>query len=239
MAVAQRINIDVDVWLFQLSSTPDEQERLARYLSQDEQARAARFVNPTHGAQYAAGRGRMREIIARYTGTPPQSLRFLTGSAGKPSLEGAGVPSFNLSHTGGTAALAVSAIGNVGVDIETVRDITMDVARRFFSAAEVAALEALLPDQRVAAFYRCWTRKEAVVKALGDGMSFPLDEFEVSIDAGHPPQLLRLNGHSTADLRHWHLAHIGDDVLPPDIVGALAIQAAQPIAEVRVRFRQP
>jgi 4'-phosphopantetheinyl transferase len=239
MAVAQRINIDIDVWLFRLSSTADEQERLAGYLSPDEQARAARFVNPAHGVQYVIGRGRMREIIARYAGKPPAALRFLIGSAGKPSLEGTGVPSFNLSHTGDTAALAVSAVGDVGVDIETVRDITMDVARRFFSDAEVAALEALSPDLRVAAFYRCWTRKEAVVKALGDGMSFPLDAFDVSHDAAHPPQLLRLKDHSTADLHHWRLAHLGHDVLPPDIVGAVAIQAPQPVAELRLKFHQP
>ena len=187
---------------------------------------------------YGAGRGRMREILGQYTQTPPGELRFAYGASGKPTLTYP-APSFafNLSHTGAIAALAVAPVDALGLDIEALRPLKEDIARRYFSPAEVAALEAHPPAARTAAFYRCWTRKEAFVKATGDGLGFPLDAFDVSIDATNPPRLLRLAGTSASALANWQLAHIGPDALPPDVVGAIAVKTADPGTGVTIRVR--
>jgi 4'-phosphopantetheinyl transferase len=231
--------IDIDVWTWSLAPPAAVLARLSRHLSSGEEARAKRFFNPAHGDQYRAGRGRLREILARVVGGDPAALTFVTGAAGKPSLSGMpAAPVFNLSHTADYAALALCRTPDLvlGIDIERIRPIERDIARRFFSADEVAALEALPAAAQMAAFYRIWTRKEAFVKATGDGLGFPLEDFDVSL-AVEAPALLRLKGRAAQDVARWRMIHLAEAELIPGVIGAVAVQRPSPDTRLMVHRR--
>ena len=230
--------IRIDLWVWNLVPAEAEITRLSALLSDAERTRANRFLSPKHGASYVAGRGRLREILSEYVNSAPEQHAFTYGTAGKPELSGrANAPSFNLSHTGDWAALVVTAGHSLGVDIEAMRPLKEDIAERFFSPAEVAALNAHPMEARVAAFYRCWTRKEAFVKATGDGLGFPLDAFDVSIAADAKPAFLRIAGQSALDLARWRLLHLDEPLLAPGILGAIAIKADTAGQQVVLRPR--
>ena len=195
--------VDVELWVWPLDIGADERGRLFAYLSDDEVARAERFVFDRDRHRYIAARGRMREVLARLLGTTPAELRFAYSSHGKPSLPVA--LHFNLSHSEGLAALGVSRTHELGVDVEHVRPLKEDIAERFFSRAEVATLRALPEHEQLDAFYRCWTRKEAVVKAIGEGLSRPLDSFDVTLGA-QSARLLRMDGERDGP-SVWQMAH--------------------------------
>lgn len=198
----------IDLHLLQLDLSEPEREALSRHLSPDERSRADRFVFAHDRDRFLVGHGRMRELLAGYVGVPPRELRFSYGMHGKPRLLHSGpAPHFNLSHSDDQAALAVSHDVEVGVDIEKVRMVERGLARRFFGAAEIAALEALPDEQWLDGFFRCWTRKEAVLKATGVGLTLSLASFDVSIAADEPPRLLRLDGDPEATGR-WSLFEI-------------------------------
>ena len=226
--------IDVDVWIWPLGLADTDVRRLEMLLSDDERKRAARFLAPTHGAEYIAGRGRLREILALYTGQPPEHLAFAYGGAGKPVLMGGdGMPQFNLSHSGGWAALAVTAKHTIGIDIEATRPVTEDIAERFFSPAEVRAISAYAPVERPAAFFRCWTRKEAFVKALGDGLNCPLDSFDVSIVDEDRPAVQRIAGVDASELACWRLINFTPAA---NVAGAIALKTGGADDLVAVHF---
>jgi 4'-phosphopantetheinyl transferase len=196
--------ITVDLWTWTLDVDDAERGRLYAYLSEDEVARAARFIFDRDRQRFIVARGRLREILAQVVGAKPAALRFDYASHGKPSLTGGGVK-FNLSHSETMAALGVST-HELGVDIEHVRPLKEDIAARFFSAREVAVLRALPEGAQLDAFFRCWTRKEAIVKAVGDGLSHALDTFDVTLTADRPAVVERFEGE--ADARQvWRLAH--------------------------------
>jgi len=213
----------IDLWTWTLDAGEAERRRLRRFLSEDELERAARFHFDRDRERHVVARGRLREILAARTAQPPERLRFAYSSHGKPTLaEPPGPPPhFNLSHAGGLAALAVSQQAEIGLDIEAVRPLKEDVAGRFFSAREVAAYRALPEAERLAGFYRCWTRKEAVLKALGDGLSRRLDSFDVTLDAAAPPRIERIDGESGAP-REWALLHLAP---AEGFLGAIALRA--------------
>lgn len=213
------MTLDIDLWLWSLDQ-PGLVPALSRLLSADEHARAVRFVRPGDTKHFVVGRGKMREILARYTGTPAETLSFSYGPQNKPDLpEG---PAFNLSHSDGWAALVVApgVAGTVpiGVDIEAERAVGDGVAARFFSASEYAALCALPARDWSSGFYRCWTRKEAVIKAAGSGLSTPLDSFDVTLTPGDPARITRVSG-DLAPVGTWSLCHLD---LGPRFVGAIA-----------------
>jgi 4'-phosphopantetheinyl transferase len=216
----------VDLWLWRLDAGDAEATGFAELLDPDERARAGRFVFPLHARRFVAGRGRLRLILQDYLGIPAAKLAFAYGPQGKPVLAGRhGLPPlhFNLSHTGDLAALAVSRGVPLGIDVERVAPVTEDVAGHFFSAAEQAALRALPEAERERAFFRCWTRKEAMVKALGGGLSIALASFDVTLGPGEPPRLLRLAGEPEAPDR-WSLLHFEPAA---DIMGAVAVPMRQ------------
>jgi 4'-phosphopantetheinyl transferase len=186
---------EVHIWRAALALPLAEVEALKGLLSEDELRRAERFHFPHDRSRFVIARGTLREILSLYVGLPPELLRFGQNAYGKPELVGEpGVTRvrFNLSHSGGLALYAVAAGREVGVDIEVVREGVPceELAENYFSRREVAALLALPVGYRRQAFFECWTRKEAYIKARGVGLSLPLDSFDVSLTPWEPATLL-------------------------------------------------
>lgn len=190
---------DIHTWLLSLHRSPAQLRVLERTLASDELERANRFHFAKHRDYFVAGRGLMRTILGRYLDEQPDRIRFGYGVYGKPFLVQTGTEAcihFNLSHSKGLALLAISQGQGIGVDLEYMRkfsDMTQ-VAERFFAQREYAEFLAVPPDDRVRAFYNCWTRKEAFLKATGDGMAQPLDSFAVSLVPGEPARLVSIEG---------------------------------------------
>lgn len=210
-------------------------ERLAAYqllLSDDERERAARFRFDRDRDRYVVGRALLRILLGRYAGDDPASLRFDYGEQGKPTFRGAADVHFNVAHAGPVAVYGVTRLGPLGVDVERV-EVMGDadaVAESHFSAEEQRTLRAIptIPDElRTRAFFECWTRKEAFIKALGGGLSIPLASFAVDFRPGAAPALRWVLGDPDAPSR-WTLAAFA----PADEhVGAMAVEAP----DVRVR----
>lgn len=177
----------VHVWLGEQDKFGKTAEGFAALLSEDELSRMLRFRFETDRSSFAFARGMLRQLLGMYLDAKPQDLRFAYSEGGKPRLSGEWGDSglkFNLSHTKGAVLIGVSRDGEIGVDIEAIReDVEVnDISKRFFSAAEQKELNAF-PDceKRRDAFFHCWTRKEAFLKAKGHGLAHPLDMFDVSL----------------------------------------------------------
>jgi len=216
---------EVHVWRASLDASPDAQQQLEQLLSAEERARAVRFHFQKDRSHYMAGRGLLRRILARYLQTGPAELRFTLNAFGRPELSAPpGPPSlrFNLSHSRGLALFAVTRHRQIGIDLEFIRPdfATEDVAGRFFSPREVAALRELPVEARTEAFFNCWTRKEAFIKARGEGLSIPLDSFDVTLAPGDAPALLR-SQHDPQAASRWSIwaLHPG-----PGYAAALAVE---------------
>jgi 4'-phosphopantetheinyl transferase len=216
---------DVDVWTVPFDDETVNQAALSAVLSADERARAARYHFERHRSQFVITRGAVRSILAHYTGLPPHALQFCYSAHGKPALgpgHGAGDLYFSVSHTEGRAVCGVARGRAVGVDVERVRhDVAFeDIAERFFAPNERSTLSSLPADERVLAFFRCWTRKEAYVKALGGGLSVPFDAFDVTLGPAEPVELRPIRRpHATEE--RWSLAEI---MSGPDYVAAVAAE---------------
>jgi len=199
-------------------------QRLAQYetlLAADERARAARFRFDRHRDQYIAGRGMLRELLGRYLDQSPEAIKFSYSEYDKPFLP-QGELQFNLAHSGGLVLYAFCLDEAVGVDVEVERELedALQISERFFSPAERAVLQSLPQEARIPAFFRCWSRKEAFIKAVGEGLSYPLDAFDVSLAPDEPARLLTVRG-SAGEARAWSLYSLA---LPPGYHGALAVK---------------
>jgi 4'-phosphopantetheinyl transferase len=187
---------EMHIWRYSLELSPEHAREAGSLLSHDELERAARFHFPIHRNRYIAGRSQLRKILGGYLKIAPASLDFAYSEFGKPAVPTAQNPAsiaFNVSHSEGLCVLAVSRIQPLGIDIERIRrDFGgEEVAQANFAPAEFRELLSLPADIRAQAFFNCWTRKEAYVKALGAGLQIPLDSFEVSLRPGDPPRFLR------------------------------------------------
>jgi 4'-phosphopantetheinyl transferase len=188
-------------------------------LSPDETAAADRRIGPVH-SEFVFSRAILRELTGRYTFTPPTQICFSLGPNGKPGLSGLPGPHFNVSHSDGLAVYAFAANCELGVDLEHVRpfDDINTIARRFFCTEEAAQLSSLPATEQTDAFFRCWTRKEAYIKADGEGLSLPLDSFQVTLRPGDPAKFVHIGGdHAAAG--SWTLHDLS---LIPGYAGALA-----------------
>ena len=217
---------EVHVWAVPLNGDAGKFEEV---LSPAEQDRVRRFRFADHQRRFQICHGALRHILGAYTGAEARGLEFRHGPRGKPYLEGDG-PAFNLSHSGKLALIGV-AHTELGVDVEKVRRLESlsQIAQRHFADAEYSALSALADEERELAFYRCWTRKEAYIKALGEGLSMSLDSFEVSVEA-EPKFLVCHDGRE--DPAAWSML----DVSPgPEFVGALAVRGLG-VGVRRLRF---
>jgi 4'-phosphopantetheinyl transferase len=218
---------DVHVWRVSLDQSLAIVERFFQLLSVDEQARAARFHFERDRQHFIVARGCLRTILARYLEIAPRKIQFTYSRYGKPELSTstsqAKPLNFNLAHSGGFAIYALTEVGEIGVDLEHVRPEFAgdEIARRFFSLDEVACLTKLPANVRHEAFFNCWTRKEAFIKAKGIGLSLPLDQFDVTLTPGEPAALLRTRWDENEAAR-WSLKAID---LGPGYVAALALAA--------------
>lgn len=194
-------------------------------LTAEEQQRAHRYHFERDRRRYAVCRGILRILLGRYTGQEPTDIRLTYGIHGKPALETTYSGErlcFNVSHSHGWAVLAFTLDRELGVDVEMLRpmDTAEGLAKRFFSPRESQVLLGLPIEERAAAFFRCWTRKEAYIKAIGTGLTTPLDQFDVSLAPGEPARLLWVADRPD-EVARWSLAHLDP---APGFVGALAVE---------------
>lgn len=228
---------EAHVWKFPLDLPAPALAKWERYLSDDECRRADRFRTPALRRRFVAGRGGLRAVLSAYLGCAPERVEFVYGRHGKPALaQGliAGPFEFNLSHSGELALCAVSSVGVVGVDIETIRPMEangQNLIGRFFSARERDEFFALPDPERLAAFFRGWTRKEAFLKATGTGLSTVLDSFDVPLDPAAPPAVLRVADDPGAPAR-WSLFDLDPG---PGYAAALAVETGGDPIVVKVR----
>ena len=218
-------NGEVHVWRVATDLAPPRLKRFQQTLSAAERERARRFYFRKDRDRYVAARGLLRTVLSGYLDVAPNQLRLSCNSHGKPALDlesGVDRLCFNVSHSHRMALIAVMRQNEIGVDIERIRpELAYEmIARRFFSPDEVATLLALPEYLRREAFFTCWTRKEAYLKARGDGLSFPLDQFTVSLVPGDSPALLRVEG-NVLETSRWSLHHMCPR---PGYVAALAIE---------------
>lgn len=186
----------VVVWSWRLEPEPLSLEVAEGLLSDEEKARGRSFVTAALRHRFVAGRARLRSLLGAHLGLDPHTLVFAENAFGKPRLADRPSVHFSLSHSGDQAVLAVSNQREIGIDIECVRPLDhLDLARRYFHPNEVSAIEAVkAADEQLLAFFRIWTLKEAVVKAIGKGLSIPLDTFDVSIATSPPAMVLSPEG---------------------------------------------
>jgi 4'-phosphopantetheinyl transferase len=181
-------------------------------LDDEERARAARFLSDAHSRRFTVAHARLRQQLAAELKLAPADITFASGEHGKPRIAAdqalAGLE-FNLSHSGSLGLVGWAWKRAIGVDIEFWRPTTDEAAlvRRFFSASEIAAYERLAQPARTEAFFNCWTRKEAYVKAVGRGLGLPLDSFDVSLGDASEARLLRESIIGN-DGRSWSLAAV-------------------------------
>ncbi len=200
---------DVHVWRTSLELSAEHVQRLRQTLAANEIARADRFYFERDRKRFTVARGVLRAILSCYLDVEPSQLGFSYSGYGKPALATApGKDSlrFNVSHSHELALYAITRGREVGIDIEHIRaNVASDaIAERHFSSREVATLRALPAHLRREAFFTCWTRKEAYIKARGEGLSLPLDRFDVSLAPGEPAALLRTLG-DPGEASRWAL----------------------------------
>lgn len=217
---------DVHVWRVSLDQPASRVQHLAQILSADERTRAERFYFEHDRKHFIVGRGLLRTLLGRYLGIEPGQLQFCYGSRGKPALAETfgGGTCFNLSHSQGLALYAFTCNRQIGIDLEYIRPMAgaEQIVERFFSAREHSMFCSLPQSQKQKAFFQCWTRKEAYIKAIGDGLAKSLDQIEVSLAPGEPARLLSIEGDPQAGDR-WFFQELKP---ASGYVAALAVEGS-------------
>ncbi len=195
----------VDVWRTRLDPPRDALDRLRASLSVEEAQRASRFHFSLDRDRFIAAHGFLRAILARYLHCKPDQPTFSVNPYGKPALHDHELE-FNLSHSGDFALIAITRDSRVGIDVEHIRQgiSSQVIAQQYFSKSEFSELQRLPLEQREAAFFTCWTRKEAYIKAQGLGLSLPLESFDVSLTPNEPATL-RATRPNPRDAACWTL----------------------------------
>ncbi|MEP6743620.1 MAG: 4'-phosphopantetheinyl transferase superfamily protein [bacterium] len=213
---------EVHLWQAALDDRPAD--IFESFLSPDELTRAHRFHFIKDRNHFVVARGLLRNLLAAYHGVNSSELRFSYGAKGKPFLllDTRTQINFNVSHSAGRAAFVFSRGRELGIDLEYVKDDFDDelIANRFFSRAEVLALRTVPAELRKQAFFNCWTRKEAYIKARGEGLSMPLDQFDVSLSPLEPVALLK-NYREEREVSRWSMQAVP---APQGYVGALVVE---------------
>ncbi len=199
----------VHVWCAALSDFESQLPRLEAMLSAAERARAARFCFSKDRCGYVIRHGILRVILSRYLKQYPSEIQFCYGRFGKPEIKEdpfCGRINFNVSHSGGLALYAVTQACPIGIDVEYLRAVPHleEIASRFFSLHEFQMLMAVPAECRMESFFACWTRKEAFLKASGEGIGGGLSKVEVTLFPWAEPEILRVAGDSQARTK-WQL----------------------------------
>jgi len=194
----------VHVWRALLEVDPSTLRHLKSTLAQNELERAERFIFDPDRNHFIAARGILRDVLGRYLRCAPQTIDFVYGALGKPAILSGGSRHplrFNLSHSHGLAVIGIAREREIGIDVEMIRPefASDDIAKRYFSAKEIDELSRLPTELRTEGFFLCWTRKEAYIKARGEGLHIPLDSFNVSLTPGISPEL------NTSHSSRWSL----------------------------------
>jgi 4'-phosphopantetheinyl transferase len=208
----ERIRLDighVQLWAASLNEFFEKAPRLGLLLSPQEMARADEFKLPEDRNRYVVRHGLLRLILSRYLQQPASAIEFRQGTHGKPEIQSGGTdqpPFFNTSHSSEIAVCAISRSCPLGVDVERIQEIPeMEaIAKRFFSSREARTLMALPLNLRLQAFYNCWTRKEAFLKATGEGIAENLAKVEVTLAPDDKPGVVSLSGDLGAH-EQWQL----------------------------------
>lgn len=188
----------IDLWYAKLDQSDSLIQKLITSLSDDEFSRAEEYRFDRDKNRFIVGRGILRNIIGRYLNIKPGLVNFRYGKYGKPYLSNNHHEreiKFNLAHSKDVAVYAFALGKEMGVDVECIREMpdVDHIASSFFSPREVIALRSIPENQKLEAFFNCWTRKEAYIKALGDGLTHPLDQFSVSFLPGEEPEVLEIS----------------------------------------------
>jgi 4'-phosphopantetheinyl transferase len=215
----------IQVWSIRLDPPAERVEQLGRFLAADEWQRANRFRFEKHRRQFVVGRGALRVLLGAYLNTPPEAVQFRYGPRGKPFLaspQDAASLQFNLSNSDELALAGFVGGPEIGVDIEYLRPMPdcEKISERFFSQSEREVLRGIPPSRKEEAFFNCWTRKEAYLKAVGEGLAASLDSFDVTLAPGDPPRMLTLEGDAARAAR-WSFHHLRP---ADDYIGAVAIE---------------
>lgn len=197
---------EVHVWCLALDEYVVYLKSFLQMLATEEVEKTWRYYFEKDREHFAVARGMTKTILGGYLKVMPNEVRFRYNSFGKPALadDCKADLRFNLSHSHGLALLAVAREREVGIDLEYQRPeiATEDIAERFFSATEVKSLARLPKEMQAEAFFKCWTRKEAYIKAIGEGLSFPLDQFSVSLHPSELPELREVVG-NRQEMSRW------------------------------------
>jgi 4'-phosphopantetheinyl transferase len=222
-------DVEVHIWAVCLDCPEIDRHRYQGTLSTDETGRALRFYFDEDRLRFVTARGAVRAILGLYLQEEPKNIRFEYTRYGKPEVFPRCGLRFNVSHSAGLAVLAITSGQDVGIDAEFIRPVTdfSRIARRFFSQREYQALEVLPAEARLRAFFACWTRKEAFIKAVGEGLSRPLDQFDVSVEPDGGARLESVAG-SAQEASRWCMQDL------PAIPGfAGTVIARSPCASLR------
>ena len=203
---------DVHIWRARLDIPDTRLSSLETMLSKNERRRADRFHFDKDRKRYIASQGTLRTLLGRYLGCQPGKVKIVHGSYGKPELAEVADDfplRFNLAHSHQIGLLAFTLNREIGVDVERARPLQYGprIAERFFSPNEYAVWQAQELEERQDAFFRCWTRKEAYIKAVGEGLSYPLQQFDVSLTKDDPARILAIKGNEEEG-RYWSVKEL-------------------------------
>jgi 4'-phosphopantetheinyl transferase len=200
---------EIHIWRAPLDQIEANIKDFHQTLSDQERLRASRYRFKRDRQGYVIRHGILRIILGRYLGVEPSDLSYGVGEFGKPHLQDEINPiqlRFNLSHSHRVVVFAFSRVREIGVDLEYIHPLSnfRDIAAKFFAPNENKALSTLPDAQALLAFYHCWTRKEAYIKATGRGLQIPLDRFDVSLMPGEPARLVSVSG-DPQEVNRWQL----------------------------------
>lgn len=210
----------IHLWVAYIDRLSSRSAQFRTLLSEDECQRADRFIVDDARLRFTVARGVLRTVLGWYFDVAPDEIVFSYGQHGKPSVSDRQEIQFNLSHSANVIVLGVTQNKAIGVDVEKIRFVNemTTIAHDYFSESEQETLFVLPEEQRERAFFTCWTRKEAYIKATGDGFSLPLTDFDVTLEPDQPARLLRASGD---DPTRWSLLSI--DTIP-GYVGAVCVE---------------
>jgi len=212
----------IHVWTLRIRSSGLSAREFEPILASDEKQRAGRIHFGSLRDSFVVTRGVLRCLLGRYLDLDPSSIQFNYGPKGKPALASGAFVDFNIAHSANMAVFAFTVNCRIGIDVEQIKPLpeTYDIATRFFCLEEAAEIMSLPPSERETAFFRCWTRKEAYIKALGEGLSAPLNSFRVKVTPNESAALLHF-ANDTSTTEAWTLHDLS---IASGYIAALAYQ---------------